>query len=256
MAKTLFEALNEGQQESQVANAPKLEDNTQAAQSLLSTKLTGKAAAPASGPGISSQAEKLGITQGQEQVKKAGLTQQLQTSGQAAQAEAQQQKFDIQESEGLDRIKEMSADFERRSSSILDDFERGQKVVGDQKDALALEIMGHQARLANQDYLFKLDQESQKLGMENEIKYKEEMARTILQDNLDFLKDDLAHRRFIDGSENDFLREMGTMDINTAMAAANQQLKSANSQAQAQGIGGLVTGTAQAYSTYNKDKDT
>ena len=115
MSQSLFEALNEGQQKSQIENTPKVKDTTQAAQSLLSTKLTGKAAAPSAGPGTSSQAEKMGITQGQEKVKEGGLTQRLQTSGLAGQAEAQQQKFDIAEKQGIEKLTEMSADFERRS---------------------------------------------------------------------------------------------------------------------------------------------
>lgn len=261
MAQSLFEALNEGQQKSQTENTPKVKDTTQAAQSLLSTKLTGKAAAPSAGPGISSQAEKMGITQGQEKVKEGGLTQRLQTSGLAGQAEAQQQKFDIAEKQGIEKLTEMSADFERRSDSILAAFERGEKQLDDQKDALAMEIMGQQARLANKDYLFQLEQEAKKSGLENEIKYKEEMARTIIGENLDFLKTDLAHRRFVSGSQNDFLMEMGQMDISTAMAAANQQIEAANQQSAYAGVGGLVSAGAKGYSKlseedYDDPKDT
>lgn len=250
MAQTLMEALSTGLQESQVKTKPQAPTATEATQSLLATKATGRAITPGTGPKSSAQAEKMTLEQGAQEQKKEGLRQQLAQTGLSQQAEAQQQRFDVEEKQGLDRVREMEADFQRRSDGILSDFERGKRRLGDEKDALALEVMGQQARLANAKYLDALEQQGKELGLNNKLKFDEETARTVLKNDLDFLKDDLAHRRLMNANDRDFTRELANMDINFAMDMARQGIREAGEQQKWQGINGMMSGGAQAYSAY------
>lgn len=255
MAKTLFDTLNQGLQSASATTAPKATDNTAAAQKLLATKATGRAVTPGAGPSISSQAEKTTISQGQEAAKQKGLSQRLQQTGLGLQAKAQQHRFDIAEKQGREKIEAMTSDFQRRSDSILGDFERGVKKIGDQKHALDVEMMSFQSRLSNKKYLDSLEIQSKQAGLDSSIRFNESMARTVIGDDLGFLKDVLAYRKFMSGSDRDFQMEMGNMEIAMAMKAAEDSLKQQQSQAMYEGIGGLMSGGAQAYSAYSSGQD-
>ena len=133
---------------------------------------------------------------------------------------------------------------------MLSSFERGERKLDDAKDSLALEMMGHQARLGNSEYLHNLDMSSKQLGLENETKFREEMARTVIGDDLAFLNDDLAHRRLMGGNDRQFQEEMASMDIDFATKMADQEIKASNERAKMEGVGGLITGGVAAGSAY------
>jgi hypothetical protein len=251
---SLLDALNNKQQS---IKAPAPKDDTAAAQKLLTTKATGQAAAPSAGPAASSMTEKLGLSQAKKQIDQGKLQQQLQTASLQGQEAAQEQRFEAAEARGLDKMKAMASDFQRRSNDILASFERGEKKIDDQRHAVDMETMGVQARLGNQEYTHQLDMNAKQMGLDNDLKFKEEMARTIIGDDLEFLKDDLAHRRIMSGNDREFKEEMANMDINMAIKAMEQEMKQQQMQGKYAGISGMMSAGIQGASAYvEEDLDT
>ena len=245
------------QMQSPVQQPANLGGQTDTVRGLLQAK-TGKAAVPSSAPRQSSIKEKMA----EQQTQLAG--QDLQQQGQIQAAQIGEREADIeqrtlqQEQQFQDNLKNLQSDFNRRSNSMLQQFESGQKRLDNQKDMQDLELLGFEARMQNNQYIDQLKQEGDKLRLDQGSAFKEQLARSVFSDNVQLLQDQLAFKTIVDADDRQFQKEMSDMDIDYAMEMADNAMKSTSARQVTQGVGGLVTaGTQAAVSSgaFNKSKE-
>ena len=219
-------------------------------QQLLQAK-SGKAVGPTAAPGISNIGEKVAAQQAQiaeQQVQQQGMLQgqaiQQQASEQAQQAQIQGRQLD-------ERTLDQMDEFTRNHNAILDDYNRGIKQLDLNKDKSKLEQIGFNLRLNNDKYVTDLQREGRRSRLDNEIKFNEELTRTIFADEEDLLRNDLNFRALIGANDRDFREEIGNISISHALDIADTEAKAANSQMMWQGIGAMTSAGIKGYESYS-----
>lgn len=214
-------------------------DQTERAQGLLRAKM-GKAGQTGTAPRRSNIQE-------QQQAAQTRLgAQQLQQQGeiQSQQLQQQEEQQQVQEEETLanmlDQREDVRQRFEIQSQNIVSDLERNMQQMDSRERVAKMEQAGFALRLQNKDYLSKLNREAQRAGLESELDFKEQMARTQFADMEDLFRDKLAFQRIADMSQREFQEEMSQIDINTALQVAQTQAKAASQQQLFQGIGQVI----------------
>jgi hypothetical protein len=198
----------------------------------------------------------------EQQTRLAG--EQIEQTGRIQAEQIEQREADIeqraiqQEQQFQENLKNLQADFGRRSNSILQQFESGQKRLNNQEDIADLEQLGFEARLQNKQYIDQLQREGDKLRLNQGLNFKEQMAKNIFKDNRELLENELAFKTIVDADDRQFQREIADMDIDYAMELADSAAKAASQRQIVTGIGGAVSGgvqTAVATGAFNKEKD-
>jgi hypothetical protein len=234
---------------------PGLGQEQQQAQQVLTTKATGQAAAPQTGPAASSQAARLGLQQAQTEAKDLQLQQRLQDVGQLQQAESQMQQESAQEQSFKDRTASMHAEMDRNTDKMLRQFEMDSARLSDQEKASKMEDITRQMRLTNRSYIDKIERAAKKQQLTSRLERREALARAEMADNESLLKDDLAFKKLMGASDREFTEEIANMELGFAMDLAKSQSEQMNKQAKWQGIGGMMSGGISAYSTYAGAQD-
>jgi hypothetical protein len=249
--------MNQDAAAQQATSAPRQasEINVQSqSQKLLQAK-SGKAVAPGSTPRQSNvqeqQAQQNALLQGQ------ALAQQIQLGQQAIQAQATQQAeaIKVQSQEQDFQAQKLETDYLRSEDAALDQYLQGQKKLDLSKDKAKFEQMGFQMRMADSKYIDTLTREAKRSQLDNEVKFKEEMARTVFAEELEMFHDNLDFRNSMFSDKQEFLEQMGQMDLDYALqmgAFANQQA-AANSLFT--GVGQISSGSIQAYGAYSNSQD-
>jgi hypothetical protein len=236
---TLLNKLKE-QLQAPTSQPTNLGGQTDTVRGLLQAK-SGKEVQSSGAPRQSSIKEKMA----EQQTRQAG--QQLQQAGQIQAAQLEEREADIgqreviQEQQFQENLKNIQANFDQRSNSILQQFESGQKRLDNSRDLEELEQVGFEARLQNKQYIDQLTSEGDKKRLDNSLVFKQEMARNVLKDNQDLLTNDLAFKAITEADDRQFQREIADMDINYAMDIANNAAKSASQRQTIEGVGGLVS---------------
>jgi len=209
---------------------------TQTVRGLLQAK-TGKQVAPTSGPQQSSIKERMAQKATQDASKQVQQTGQIQAA-QIGEREADiEQRQDQQQVEFEENLANATAQFDRQSDSIMNQFFNGQKSLQNSKDIADLEQLGFIARLDNKQYIDALQLEGQKKRLSEGQNFKLEMAKTVFADSQDFLKDDLQYRAMMDMDDRAWNENLANMDINKALEFAEAENKQANAEMMAKGTG-------------------
>jgi hypothetical protein len=218
---------------------------TQSLRNVVQTG-TGKIAGPDSGPQENDVGElqaanetKLQgqIQAGQQQVENAGV-QQKQADVQSA-GEQAEQTLNV-------RSKDAQSAFEARANTILSDYTNGQRKVQTQRDVMAMEQAGAAIRLQNQQYVTQLEQAGQMARLQNDTNFREQAYRDAFAGDEIMMKDDIMFKEMMDADARTFQYSMGQMDLDYALKVADMATKQANSQAVAQGVGGVIGAGAGA----------
>ena len=228
---------------------------TQSVRDLLRAK-TGKVSTPESGPRQSALQEAVA-----EQQTKAGQ-QQLGLRGRLQAEQLGQQQADIAQrtqQEGAqfqEQMKAAQADFDRRSNSMLDQFEAGQKSLKSQQDVADLEQLGFDIRMQNDQYVNQLQDIGKRNRLDNQLEFKKQLAQNVFKDQQDLLTNQLAFDRIVSADDREFTQELANMDINYAMQVADSAAKAASQRQVMQGVGGIVSGGIQSYGIFNSNSAT
>lgn len=254
---TLFDTLKNNMNQAAAAptNAPQASEQnlTGQAQTLLQAK-SGKAVAPGSTPRISNVGEQMANMQtglGQQQLAQqvALGTQQL-----ATQANQQQQQIDLQKKEQQFQSSKVEEDFTRNEDAMMNQYLQGQKQLNLKKDKAKFEQLGFKLRLQDQTYMDNLNREAKKSQLDNGLKFKEEMARTVFSEELDMFQDNLQFRGTMFSDKMSFNEQMSNMDLDYAVQMAQFENKQAAANSLFTGIGGAITGGANMYTAMDKKK--
>lgn len=224
-------------------------------QRLLQAK-TGKAVAPGSAPRISN----VGEQQANAQTALGGqaLAQQVQQGQQALQTQVAQQGQGIAQAqqEQTFEAKKQETDYLRNEDAILDQYLQGTKKLDLSKDKAKFEQMGFQMRATDQQYMDNLGREAQRAQLDNDLKFKEEMARTVFAEEGDLFQDNMDFRSAMFSDKQDFIEQMSNMDLDYAIQMGTFANQQASANSMFTGVGQVTSGGIKAYGAYkNKHPD-
>jgi hypothetical protein len=252
---TLLETIRNNMQQAGAAPKPQATevDTTGQAQKLLQAK-SGKAVSPGTSPRISNVGEQ--VQTQQAQLARQQVAAQAQQAAQQFQTQAGLQQKQLQQAEQGSQFEtqKVETDFLRNEDAVLDQYLRGQKQLNVQKDKAQFEQLGFQLRLTNTQYIDNLKREAAKAQLDNDLKFKEEMARTVFSEEHGMFTDNLEFRSALFADKSQFRDMMAEMDLNYAVQMAEFEAKQASSAALFTGIGGMISGGADLYAAYETKK--
>lgn len=220
-------------------------------QKITDVGTSGKVAQTAAGPKRSSLEEAGALDD-----VKAGLKQLDQQQTQTFKAQQTQAHFldmeDIIQNKQMDQaVLDMRSKALSSSMQIIGDLERGTKQLNTEKAQVELEQVGFNLRQANDRYVFNLQLEGARNRLDHQIAFDEALQASIFGANYDIALHNSAAAIDMNAEQNEFLLKLGKMDINTAIALANSDLRAAQTASVAKGIGGLIEAGGKAYATYS-----
>lgn len=248
MAKTLLETLQES-----TNAAPELApgNEQEQAQNVLLTKATGMSGISDSGPKASSQASKLGLQAGKQEMEKASLAGRLQDLGQIETAKAQEAQLARGEEEFKNQMARMDTVFQRRSKDLLQELGRSQQELSFKDRSSKLEELTQNMRLANKKYIDDLETAGNKARLTDSLTAKEQIARTQMRDSLAFLNDNNAYKKMMNADDREWKMAQANMSVEMAQELARQALNQTNKQAKYESAGNMFSSGAGAYSKYD-----
>lgn len=248
MASNLLDSLRNKFQTAAVQPQP-LVNQTEQVQDLQAAK-SGKASLTSStSPRLSNIQEQVANQQAQQQVQQNQLQMQLQ--GEQAETSAQQQEQEI--SNRFAQMDESAAkqmdEYLSQSQSLVDQYNQGLRQLDLNKDKARLESIGFAARLANDSYVSKLQQEAARARLDNELAFNEALARSIFAEEEDMFQSDLAFRSLLNADARKFTEELADIDLGFAMQMASDENRAAAARQMWSGVGGLAGAGVQAYAS-------
>lgn len=145
------------------------------------------------------------------------------------------------------KLQNLASDRRISTDDIFSQFEQSTKDLDFRKDAAQLEQLGVEMALSNKQYLEELNSIAKIRNLQDNLAFKEEVARVTLGDGLNSLINQLGWKRSYDSDERTFKNEMAQINIDEAISIANESIRQANTQAVIQGTVTGVKAGAQAY---------
>ena len=248
MALNLIETLNKNVDQ---ATTPSLQPGaTEGAKKLLTTKATGRAIGQGTAPASSTQAEKASIKGGEAALQTQQLQQKLTGKGLEQTAQQQEQRIETEERGILQKAKAQKSQYKLQAQGLLQDFQRGVKKLDDAKDALAVEMLGHHARMTNDKYLHQLNMADKELDLNNSLSWSREQAKSVINAELEDFYDKIDFDKFMNADDRAFKKEMAQMDMATAQRLLDESVKQMNKQALYEGSGEIIKSGIQAGEKY------
>lgn len=251
---TLMDALKQSMQAGTQQAQPAMGE-TEQVKNLFQQK-TGKAAAPSSGVPRQSnltEAVQAGATRSQSQ----GIAQQGQLN--LTQQQGQQADIDQRTAQQNTEFKQRRSDnlnkFRMQADNIVDQYNQAGRKLETDRDVENMEQIGFGARLANQQYVDKLQQEGQKARLDDQLVFKEQLTKDAFADMQTLLKNDLAFKSIMNASDRDFAEQLSQIDANIAVDMLGSEINAANQQSIWSGASGVVQGGLKAYDKYSDYQD-
>ena len=139
-----------------------------------------------------------------------------------AAAESQQRMFDAgQRAATL----EADANYSQAIDSELNKFEQFSMDMSEAEEDLALEKLGFQMALKDKQYMARLDQQARLARLEDDIAYKQEVADQIMGEEYARTMRELGFMENEHDLDMQNIDKLASMDINSAMAAANAAIQ-------------------------------
>lgn len=243
---TLLEKLRQGLATAATPAAPV--DETGQVQALVSAKSGLVGAKP------QYRTKSLAESAAQQQTQLA-LSEQAEQAG--IQAAATQQAFAGQEQRQTQAEQEVKSQQETsriqtrlKTENILKELERGRKELSQQQKELQMEQAGALLRFQSKQYTDQLRLEGEKARLQDATKFNEELARTLLEDNIALLKTTYEDQAARDLSDRDFEKMLTEMGAYEALQMAQANAAQAEKQAQIQGAATVAKEGMAAYGTY------
>lgn len=164
------------------------------------------------------------------------------------QAAASQQQAVGQAEQEIDANRvEMIDKFAAESERLLRDFSREGRQLNLQKDAAKLEQLGFNLRLADDKYINQLQSEGKKARLNNAANFEFELTKAVFADEQELFNSSLQFKSLMKAKDRDFQRELGEMDIETALQIATSNANAANSATLWGGVANTTSGAISAY---------
>jgi hypothetical protein len=224
---------------------------TQQAQNLLATKATGKA---------TSSGQVAPMNLGEQVAQQEAQTAQVEQAREAKlpdlmqEAEAQQTEFGGEQAnyEMDEKYSQAQTNLLNQANKLLTGYETGQRQLDMTRKRADAEQLGFTLRLSNSKYLDNLNREAKKNRLDNELKFKDSLQRTIFDEELSMFEDNLDFRRMMNADERSFTDLLGNINLDFALDMAKEDTKQANLESAYRGGSDLVSAGTEAYTQWNK----
>jgi hypothetical protein len=232
---------------------PQMQDTT----SGLATLLRAKSGKAVSGPStaLSTQQEQAALAQTAQQmepIKQAAATQQM---AQEQQAREVQQRAGQQQAEIAQAREANKMQTQLRTDQMLQELEQGRGRIDLVKYQSNLEQVGQSLRLSNREYVDNLQREGARARLNDELQFKEQLARSMLQDNKMLLEKQLGNKSILAADNREWSIRMEQMGTQVAYDIFRNAMKAEQDRAMATGIGGLITSGIGAYGSYAEGQE-
>lgn len=197
------------------------------------------------GPQMVSLAEQVAASAAEQQRKEDVLAGQVQAEQLSQEEEAQWEEFRQKNKQIDEQILNARQDMQNKVDNILQEYsQRTGELVMKQESAktqYALTLM----RLSNDDYLDKLETEAAASRLHESTSFEWELTRSIFEDELDLLRNDLSFRASIAADERAFKEYLTEMSEETAIQLAMEELEAEQTLQQYEALGQLASGAAR-----------
>lgn len=116
-----------------------------------------------------------------------------------------------------------------------------------EQSAADAERAGAEARLRNDKYVTRLEQEGNIRRLQDAVRFKEELYRGTMGDSMLILQKKLGHNELMSADNNQFMQDLAKLDMEDYLAIASIQAKSAAAAEVATGVGEVVKGGTEMY---------
>jgi|694.fasta_scaffold39126_2 hypothetical protein len=232
---------------------PQMQDTTSQLSTLLRAKSGKAVGAPATA--ISTQQEQAAVAQaGQamQPIQQAATLQQAEQQQQARGIEQQvgQQQAQIAQSRQANQVKT-----QLQTQQLLQDLEQNKGKIDANRYQASMEQLGQNLRLNNQKYVDNLQREGSRARLNDDIQFREQMARSVLQDNKSLLEKQLGNRSILTASDREFSIAMARMGVQDAWQMFRNESNAQQSAAQWSAGASVVTTGLGAYGTYDEKQE-
>jgi hypothetical protein len=198
------------------------------------------------GPAATSLAEQVAASAAEQQKKEDVLAGQMQAEQLSQEEEAQWEEFRQKNKQIDEQVLNARQDMQNKVDNILQEYsQRTGELVMKQESAktqYALALM----RLSNDDYLDKLETEAAASRLHESTAFEWELTRSIFEDELDLLRNDLSFRASIAADERTFKEYLTEMSEETAIQLAMEELEAEQTLQKYEAWGQLASGAARA----------
>ena len=116
----------------------------------------------------------------------------------------------------------------------------------------AMEQLGQNLRLNNQKYVDNLQREGSRARLNDDIQFREQVAKSVLQDNKSLLEKQLGNRSILSASDREFSIAMARMGVQDAWQMFRNESNAQQSAAQWSTGASLINTGLGAYGTYQE----
>tara|TARA_R110000868_G_scaffold79157_1_gene225399 strand:+ start:174 stop:1010 length:837 start_codon:yes stop_codon:yes gene_type:complete len=229
---------------------PQMQDTTSQLSTLLRAKSGKAVGAPATA--ISTQQEQAAVAQaGQamQPIQQAATLQQVEQQQQARGIEQQvgQQQAQIAQSRQANQVKT-----QLQTQQLLQDLEQNKGKIDANRYQASMEQLGQNLRLNNQKYVDNLQREGSRARLNDDIQFREQVAKSVLQDNKSLLEKQLGNRSILSASDREFSIAMARMGVQDAWQMFRNESNAQQSAAQWSTGASLINTGLGAYGTYQE----
>lgn len=216
---------------------------TQQISNLLSAR-SGKATAPGATPRATNIQEQVQDQLTRGQLKDVAQQSALQSAQLGQEQRAVEQQYAQQQAQLDEQSISQQETYQRQVDAALKDYSRNIKQLDVTRQGAKVEQLGFQLRLSNQSYIMQLKTEAARDRITSEAGFREALQRSIFADEIDLFSSDLDFRMLLKVDDAQFMRQLASMDIDTAMAIASAEAKANSTQAIVSGTSQLIQGAA------------
>ena len=200
--------------------------------------------------------EILGIQQQRMQGEQAAEQLEQQAGQVAVQEEAQESEERQHQAIKIAEKLESDANYNQLVESEFNKYEQFRLDMSDEEEQLALENLGFQLALKDKAYLAQLDRRAKEENLRDELAFKEQTAKTILGEELNNFRKDLAFQEQQFDLDLQNREDLAKINIDAALAAGaaalEEDLVRQKSQAWSDLFGAASSGML-TYAKYKKD---
>lgn len=220
---------------------------TERAQRLISVGQTGRAAT-GRGPQRAAEGERIEDSIARAQQRQVADQSVTQLRALQQQAEAMRQDAGSQVKREQEAMLQLTEGFKQRALDFQEQLRQEEGRLDAAQRQSLLEQSAFAMRLSNEKYLHELQTTGRRERLNDAIEFKKALTEDIWREQKSLLEDRLAFEEMMALNEADFQRLLASIDLESAMTMMNDSISAANQQQMWTGIGGIISGVAQAYS--------
>ena len=193
------------------------------------------------GPQQGSLAETVAAAAAQQQQQEDILQGQVAAAGLEQQEKEQEQQFQQKTAQLDEQAINVRQQMQNKTQEILQDFVQRRDELDFKANSSRVQYALASMRLSNDDYLDKLEAEGARSRLEDQNAFEWELTQTIMANEMEMFQNDLSFKVAMNADERTFKEYIAEFNIDQAIQLAVAEAEAAETQAQFEAVGGLVS---------------